>query len=172
MNVIFACTGRSKPLAYGVVFEDSLGNKHKAYLKGGLNDEIILSAGALGSPQLLMLSGIGPKKQLDALKIKVLLQQPFVGKGMADNPMNALFIPSPIAVEPSMVVIVGITRFGSYIEAGCGGNFIFTKSPNYQGYSPQVIITVICVSNLLPARIKIVPVWLIFFQKFNIIMTR
>ncbi|GJX57470.1 HOTHEAD-like protein [Tanacetum coccineum] len=137
-KILFKAKGRSKPLAYGVVFEDSLGNKHKAYLKGGQNDEIILSAGALGSPQLMMLSGIGPKEQLDALKIKVLLQQPFVGKGMADNPMNALFIPSPIAAEPSMVEIVGITRFGSYIESGGGGNFIFTKSPNYQGYSHQM----------------------------------
>ena len=136
--MIFAHTGKSRPLAYGVVFEDSLGNKHRAYLRGGKKDEIILSAGALGSPQLLMLSGIGPRKQLDALKIKVVLEQPFIGQGMADNPLNAVFIPSPIAVNPSGVQIVGITRFGSYIEAAGGFSFIFTPSPNYQGFSPQV----------------------------------
>ncbi|GJY36336.1 oxygen-dependent choline dehydrogenase [Tanacetum coccineum] len=130
--------GRSRPLAYGVVFEDSLGNKHKAYLKGGRKDEIILSAGAIGSPQLLMLSGIGPKKQLDALKIKVVLQQPSLVKGMADNPMGAVFIPSPIVVEPSEVGIIGITRYGSYIEEAGGVNFVFTKDPDYQGFSPQM----------------------------------
>ena len=83
-----------------------------------------------------MLSGIGPRKQLDALKIKDVLEQDFVGKGMADNPMSVLFIPSPIAVNPSSVQIVGITGLGSNIETVCGVNFIYTKSPNYQGYSP------------------------------------
>ncbi|PWA41685.1 oxygen-dependent choline dehydrogenase, FAD/NAD(P)-binding domain protein [Artemisia annua] len=132
-------SGKSRPMAYGVVFEDSLGNKHRAYLKGGKKDEIILSAGALGSPQLLMLSGIGPRKQLDALKIKVVLEQPFIGQGMADNPLNAVFIPAPVAVNPSGVQIVGITWFGSYIEEAGGFSFIFTPSPNYQGFSPQKI---------------------------------
>ncbi|GJW69772.1 oxygen-dependent choline dehydrogenase [Tanacetum coccineum] len=137
-KILFKNKGRSRPLAYGVVFQDSVGNKHMAYLKGGKKDEIILSAGALGSPQLLMLSGIGPRKQLDALKIKVVLQQPFVGKGMADNPLNAIFIPSPVAVDPSTVQVVGITRSGSYIEEAGGVSFIFTKAPNYQGFSPQM----------------------------------
>ncbi|GKB13947.1 oxygen-dependent choline dehydrogenase [Tanacetum coccineum] len=67
-------SGRSGPLAYGVAFEDSLLNTHIACLKDEQKDEIILSVGALGSPQLLVLSGIGPRKQLDALKIKVVLR--------------------------------------------------------------------------------------------------
>ncbi|GKC45378.1 HOTHEAD-like protein [Tanacetum coccineum] len=134
----FSWTGRSRPLAYGVAFEDSLGDKHIAYLNDEQKDEIILYAGALGSPQLLMLSGIGPRKQLDALNIKVVLEQASVGKDMADNPMSTLFIPSPIAVNPSGVQIVGITGSGSYIETVCGVNLIYTKSPNYQGFSPRV----------------------------------
>ena len=35
----------------------------------GAKKEIVLTAGAVGSPQLLMLSGVGPKDHLDKLKV-------------------------------------------------------------------------------------------------------
>lgn len=88
-----------------------------AYLNSGTASEIILSAGALGSPQLLMLSGIGPAHQLMAHGIEVILDQPMVGQGMSDNPLNAILIPTPKPVEISLVQTVGITEFGSYVEA-------------------------------------------------------
>ncbi|KAK9068092.1 hypothetical protein SSX86_012203 [Deinandra increscens subsp. villosa] len=133
-QILVNCRGK-KPRAYGVVFEDSLGKKHLAYLNGRRNNEIILAAGALGSPQLLMLSGIGPKDQLNALNIKVVLEQPYVGQYMADNPLNVLFIPSPIAIEPSIVQVVGITPVGNYIEEAGGFNFIFANLSDYQGFT-------------------------------------
>lgn len=120
----FADIGRSRPEAYGVIYKDANGGMHKAYLVKSSKSEIILSAGALGSPQLLMLSGIGPAHHLQAHGIEVVLDQPMVGQGMADNPMNVLFIPSPMPVEVSLVQVVGITRFGSYIEATSGLSFL------------------------------------------------
>ncbi|KAE8717189.1 hypothetical protein F3Y22_tig00110057pilonHSYRG00175 [Hibiscus syriacus] len=118
-KILFAVEGRKKPKARGVVFR---GAKHKAYLKRGSKNEIIISAGALGSPQLLMLSGVGPAEHLKSHNIKVVFHQPLVGQGMYDNPMNAVFIPSPIPVEVSLIQVVGITRFGSYIEAAGGAS--------------------------------------------------
>ena len=47
--------------------------------------EIILSAGAFITPQLLMLSGIGPKDQLDSFGIPVLQDLPGVGKNLQDR---------------------------------------------------------------------------------------
>ncbi|WP_462183566.1 GMC family oxidoreductase [Frankia sp. AgKG'84/4] len=48
--------------------------------------EVVLSAGAIMSPQLLALSGIGPRAELEAAGIPVILDLPAVGKGFTDHP--------------------------------------------------------------------------------------
>ncbi|EHJ59550.1 GMC family oxidoreductase [Novosphingobium pentaromativorans] len=47
--------------------------------------EVILSAGAVQSPQLLQLSGIGPVNTLKALGIDVLVESPGVGQNLRDH---------------------------------------------------------------------------------------
>lgn len=49
-------------------------------------DEVVLSAGALNSPHLLMLSGIGPPEVLRGLGIPVVVESPGVGRGLMDHP--------------------------------------------------------------------------------------
>jgi len=62
------------------------------FLRGGLihtahaEREIILSGGAYGSPQLLMLSGIGDPDELSAVGIAPLHELPGVGRNLADHP--------------------------------------------------------------------------------------
>lgn len=64
---------------YGVEYEIS-GRKYKALAQ----KEVILSAGVINSPQLLMLSGIGPKQDLEKFGIPV-LQDLQVGQNLQDN---------------------------------------------------------------------------------------
>lgn len=47
--------------------------------------EVIVSAGAFQSPQLLMVSGIGPKDVLDSMNIAVIKDLPGVGQNMWDH---------------------------------------------------------------------------------------
>lgn len=47
--------------------------------------EVILSAGAIGSPRLLQLSGIGPADHLRSLGIPVVFDQPEVGANLQDH---------------------------------------------------------------------------------------
>lgn len=47
--------------------------------------EVILSSGAIGSPRLLQLSGIGPADHLSSLGISVVLDQPGVGANLQDH---------------------------------------------------------------------------------------
>ncbi|KAJ0049674.1 hypothetical protein Pint_16032 [Pistacia integerrima] len=139
-KILFRHKGKIRPLAHGVIFRDAKGAKRRAYLKNGPKNEIIISSGALGSPQLLMLSGVGPAEHLKAHNITVVLDQPLVGQGMSDNPMNAIFVPSPLPVEVSLIQVVGITHFGSYIEAASGENFAGGSSPprDYGMFSPKI----------------------------------
>ncbi|CAL4937322.1 unnamed protein product [Urochloa decumbens] len=120
-----AANNRKRPaVAYGVVFTDPAGVEHRVYLRrGGAKNEVILAAGTLGSPQLLMLSGVGPRVHLERHGIRTVHDQPGVGQGVADNPMNSVFVPSPAPVALSLVQVVGVTRFGSFIEGVSGSQF-------------------------------------------------
>lgn len=67
--------------------------------------EVILSAGAIGSPQILMHSGIGPAAQLTAQGIPLLHDLPEVGENLTDHlditVVNAAANHLPIGVAPS-----------------------------------------------------------------------
>ena len=48
--------------------------------------EVILSAGAFDSPRLLLLSGVGPKADLEGHGIGIVKDLSGVGKGLSDHP--------------------------------------------------------------------------------------
>ena len=48
--------------------------------------EVILCGGTYNSPQLLMLSGVGPAEHLTMKEVEVLLDQPAVGASLSDHP--------------------------------------------------------------------------------------
>lgn len=60
--------------------------EHKGEIKIIKGGQIVLSAGAMKTPHILMLSGIGPKEQLEKHGIPVLLDRPGVGQEFSDHP--------------------------------------------------------------------------------------
>ncbi|XP_019436496.1 PREDICTED: protein HOTHEAD-like isoform X2 [Lupinus angustifolius] len=118
-KIVFDTTGK-RPKAIGVIFKDENGKQHQAMLGSDRHSEVIVSSGAIGTPQLLLLSGIGPKPELENLNITVVLDNKFIGKGMADNPMNTIFVPSKRPIQQTLIETVGITKLGVYIETSCG----------------------------------------------------
>ena len=68
-------------------------------------DEIILSAGPIGSPHLLMLSGIGPADQLAEHGISLVKDVPGVGQNLRDHPtVHVSWRAQPDVPAPSQVV--------------------------------------------------------------------
>ncbi len=52
--------------------------------------QVVLSAGAIGSPQILMVSGIGPADDLRRLGIEIAVDLPSVGENLQDHPFVLL----------------------------------------------------------------------------------
>jgi choline dehydrogenase len=57
--------------------------------------EVVLSAGAVGSPHILMLSGIGSRQELEAVGVPCQLDAPDVGKHLKDHLQVGLVYPAP-----------------------------------------------------------------------------
>ena len=55
-------------------------------------DEIVLSGGAIGSPHLLLLSGVGPAGHLRGVGIDVVHELPGVGQNMMDHPLAGVLV--------------------------------------------------------------------------------
>jgi choline dehydrogenase-like flavoprotein len=68
--------------ARGVVYRDRRGAEHTVHA----DSDVVISSGALITPKLLMLSGIGPADELDALGIAALADLPGVGQNLMDHP--------------------------------------------------------------------------------------
>jgi choline dehydrogenase len=77
--------------ATGVEYVD--GNGETQVVTAGT--EVIVSAGAVGSPQLLMLSGIGPREHLESLGISCHLDAPEVGAHLKDHLQLGLMFSAP-----------------------------------------------------------------------------
>jgi choline dehydrogenase len=68
------------PRAVGVTYEQD-GETRAADAR----EEVLVAAGAVNSPQLLMLSGVGPADHLDEHGIEVLVDSPGVGRNLQDH---------------------------------------------------------------------------------------
>lgn len=100
--------------AYGVVFT----KQDKQYIVFA-SQEVILSAGAIQSPQLLMLSGIGPRKHLEEHNIDVIYDSPGVGKNLQDHIASGgggYLITNPIGNESLSIIVPKVIQVDTVRE--------------------------------------------------------
>lgn len=94
-------------VAYGVVFSSEHSHHHTVHA----SREVILSAGAINSPQLLMLSGVGPTIELMQHGIQIIKDAPGVGENLQDHVASGggtYIIQNPISHESLSIIIPNI----------------------------------------------------------------
>ncbi|XP_063860184.1 glucose dehydrogenase [FAD, quinone]-like [Scylla paramamosain] len=107
-----------KRRAVGVLLEYN----HKK-ISVGVRREVVLSAGALGSPHLLLLSGVGPGRHLKQHKVKMVRHLPGVGQNLHDHvSLSGLSWTLPRAEEssaqPLPLTINDVTQYIKNREGG------------------------------------------------------
>lgn len=108
-----------------VILENTtaVGVRYKNYATGESKSayaaqEVILAAGAIGSPQILMLSGIGPATDLESLGITSRVDLPGVGQNLQDDLYINLLFTSPKPMPPQPYGLMGAVLFGYSARPG------------------------------------------------------
>ena len=98
--------------------------------------EIILSGGAIVSPQLLLLSGVGPAGHLAEFRIPLVHDLPGVGQNLRDHPYPSVLCRAkgyrPDTQKPRNQVCARYTVEGSYLKS----DMILSVTPLTSEYKP------------------------------------
>ncbi|KAK0460401.1 GMC oxidoreductase [Desarmillaria tabescens] len=82
-KVLLDTSATTTPRAIGLELSSVPGGP---YFRVRATREVVLCAGAVGTPQILMLSGVGPRDSLEKLDIPVIKDHPAVGQHLLDHP--------------------------------------------------------------------------------------
>lgn len=82
--------------------------------------EIILSAGAYQTPQILKLSGIGPESELKSLNITVVKDVPSIGSNLFEHIHMPLYISIDSSISLTMDKVMSAGEIFKYLRHGTG----------------------------------------------------
>ncbi|KAL4232989.1 hypothetical protein ACF0H5_007676 [Mactra antiquata] len=128
----------------------------------GANKEVILSAGSIGTPQLLLLSGVGPKQQLEQLKIPVINDLP-VGYNLQEQVTYSMNIQTNTSIGVDREQAFNTVSYLQYLAFGRGwlaasagifGNAQLKMDAGSKVNTPDLQLTFSSISTDLSAKIE------------------
>lgn len=147
VKILFGKTGYNKNddddqdvVAKGVRFVDLSGDDKKEYdVRVSLKGEVILSGGSINSPQLLLLSGIGPKEELIKHNIDSVKELSGVGLNLQDHVMSLMryhynkdWLNQTINLDLIDRILNDFQLFKEYLFEGTG--YLATTGANVNGF--------------------------------------
>ncbi|KAJ2926788.1 hypothetical protein H1R20_g10294, partial [Candolleomyces eurysporus] len=141
-------------VASGVEFASSASDTVKSV---SANKEVILAGGAVGSPQMLLVSGVGPKDVLDSVGVSVQVELPGVGHHLQDHLATGV---SWATTEDTQGTIFQsgsdfskTAEFLSYVNCGTAyvnGSFLFDGDESFNNFVTGVRATLSDPTTLNP----------------------
>jgi len=146
-------------LASGVDFSTGRGS---AIQSVSANKEVILSGGAMGSPHLLQVSGVGPKDVLDGAGVPLKVELPGVGQHMMDHVAAGVYWKTSEQTQGDIRAsgsdLSKTPEFNSFINSGIAyinGSRLFESEANFASFRGEINSNLgTLASTLVPSQYK------------------
>jgi choline dehydrogenase len=118
-------------------------------VQAGCSGEVVLTAGTIGTAQLLMLSGVGPASHLEEVGVEVVLDLPGVGANLQDHPVASVVYGAAQPVPPARNnhgEAFGLLRSRTAVDSP-DFQILFVDAPGHisldipEGYSIAAVLT-------------------------------
>jgi len=113
---------KTNTLVHKIIFDDNKNAEGVLFEQDGVkqvakaNNEIVLCAGALETPKLLMLSGVGPKSHLSEFNIPCVEDSPYIGENLHDHPNVCMFLKGNKKIDFGYPQVYGFGRMNPELD--------------------------------------------------------
>ncbi|CAE6512963.1 unnamed protein product [Rhizoctonia solani] len=144
-RLLFDTSNPDEPRAVGVeIAQSANGSRYRI----AASKEVILSAGAIGTPQILLASGVGPKDVVEKASVQVLKESNHVGRNLYDHLLSCVIFRATESLDYLGTTSGSLLPLAKWLATGTGpltsnlcegGLFIRTDDPKIFGPNPAHI---------------------------------
>ncbi|KAF9477068.1 mala s 12 allergen [Pholiota conissans] len=143
-------------VATGVQFSNGAGTTVQSVTA---NKEVILAGGAMGSPHILLVSGVGPTDVLNAANVAVKAELPGVGQHLIDHLSTGVSWEAKVDTQGSITAsgsdLSKTPEFNSFINSGIAyvnGSLLFGGTDSFNTFMSGIESSETSAATLVPSK--------------------